>query len=499
MMAQQAADILAQLEGFGSPEILVVGDLILDHYIFGDAERLSPEAPVPVIRRRDEKIQAGGAANVAIFLAALGARPILSGLCGRDENADKLRALLAEAGVDCRAIISSPDRPTACKTRIIGLAQHRHQQQMLRLDHEVTDPVDDGIIQAFGNALLPLIQRVPVVCIEDYNKGLLDHRLCQFIIRKAQQMGKIVLVDPALIADYSRYAGATAITPNRTEAELASGVSLKAANAEPAQLAGKLIHEHQFGTCILTLDRQGMYLQEGNNAGALHPTRPRQVYDVTGAGDMVLAMLAMSVAHGLPWAMAVDLGNVAGGLEVERFGCVPITRQEICDELNSIMGSRHKKIVSVPELKRLLLVARKSRQRVVFTNGVFDILHAGHVGYLEFARRQGDILIVGVNSDASVRGLKGPTRPVNALADRMAVLAGLEAASYVVSFDESTPENLIESVTPDILVKGSDYADKPVAGRQWVERHGGRVVLAPFLEGRSTTALIARSLESPTQ
>ncbi len=493
LSSSHATDLLQQLERCGSPEILVVGDLILDQYIFGDAERLSPEAPVPVIRRREEKIQVGGAANVAVFLAALGARPILAGVCGADAQYDRLCELCQRAGVDTSAVVSLVDRPTSCKTRIVGLAQHRHQQQMLRLDDEVTDPVSDATVRHFEAMLVPLIARVAVICIEDYNKGLLDHRLCQFIIAEARKTGKVVLVDPALIKDYSRYRGAHAITPNRTEAELASGLKIDTPDREAPLLSTQLIHSHQFDSCILTLDRQGMYVQHKNQPGTYHPTRPRQVYDVTGAGDMVLAMLAMAVANGISWEHAVDLGNVAGGLEVERFGCVPIDRSEIVGELQAIIGLDHDKTPPLDKLLAMVAAARRSDKKIVFTNGVFDVLHAGHVSYLKFARQQGDMLIVGVNSDASVQALKGLNRPINPLEDRLAVLAGLEAVSYVISFSDATPESLIKAITPDVLVKGADYADKPVVGRQWVQDHGGRVVLAPFLPGRSSSATIKRA------
>jgi D-beta-D-heptose 7-phosphate kinase/D-beta-D-heptose 1-phosphate adenosyltransferase len=491
--ASHAMELLQELEQCRSPEILVVGDLILDRYVYGDAERLSPEAPVPVIRQRREHIQVGGAANVAVFLSALGARPVLSGICGADVQYRQLSELCRNAGVDTSAIVPLDDRPTSCKTRIVGLAQHRHQQQMLRLDDEVTDPVSDATIRRFEGLLLPLIDRAAVICIEDYNKGLLDHRLCQFIIGQARRAGKMVLVDPALIKDYSRYDKAHVVTPNRTEAELASGVRINSIDDEAPRLAAALIDAHGFDLCILTLDRHGMYLQRRGQPGSYHPTRPRQVYDVTGAGDMVLAMLAMAAASGISWEHAVDLGNVAGGLEVERFGSVPVSREEIICELQAVIGLDHDKMPSLDKLLAIVDAARRNGKKIVFTNGVFDVLHAGHVSYLTYARRQGDILIVGVNSDASVRALKGPSRPINNLDDRLLVLAGLEAVSYVVSFSEATPEALIKAITPDVLVKGSDYADKPVVGRQWVQDHGGQVVLAPFLPGRSSSATIERA------
>ena len=474
---------------------MLVGDVMLDEYIYGYAERLSPEAPVPVVQEKYREQRPGGAGNVAQGLAALGAEVLCVSVCGDDFQGRLLRDLFATIKVNTEGLIACKDRPTTSKTRLIGLAQHRHPQQMLRLDQETTNGVtaeQEEQLLAFVRAQLP---SCAALALEDYNKGLLSAGFCQKIIAIARDLKKPVLVDPALIADYSKYDGASTITPNRFEAERASGLKLSESVADAPALAKALLEKHHLETCLLTLDRHGMYLLERGKAGEPIPTRPRNVYDVTGAGDMVLAALAMAVASGATWSQAAAIANIAGGLEVEKFGIVPITKDEIIDELHRLDTDSRGKERTAAQLAKELGRRRKSapEQKVVFTNGVFDILHAGHVQYLEFARKQGDLLVVGVNSDESVKRLKGPTRPVNTLADRMAVLAGLQAVDYVVSFGEETPAELIVQVQPDVLVKGEDYAGKEVVGREVVEGHGGKVVLAPFLQGRSTTGMIERA------
>ncbi len=487
-------ELRKMLEGFAQPRILVVGDLILDQYIYGDAERLSPEAPVPVVRERYREQRVGGAGNVALFLAALGAKPTVVGICGNDDNGRRLGDLLVKAGVSITGLVTASNRPTSSKTRVVGLAQHRHQQQMLRLDHEVTEPISENIQSRLLEIIDAELSQHTIVCVEDYNKGLFAGDLCGLIIDMARQRGLEVLVDPAAISDYRRYQQATAITPNRAEAQLATGRPMRSA-ADASAVADHLMKQLNLDACVLTLDRDGMYLQQGTEPGQLHATRPRTVYDVTGAGDMVLAMLALARAQKAPWSATVDLGNIAGGLEVERFGCVPLTRQEVISELTRLEGHGDSKIRTLAELATELKSRKQAGERICFTNGVFDILHAGHVQYLQFARAQADILVVGVNSDASVRRLKGNARPVNPLADRLAVLAGLDSVSYLVAFDADTPLELIQSISPDVLVKGSDYGDKTVVGREWVESSGGHVTLAPFLPGRSTTQVIEKVAE----
>jgi D-beta-D-heptose 7-phosphate kinase/D-beta-D-heptose 1-phosphate adenosyltransferase len=495
----QPHDLIALVEKWTRPRIMLLGDVMVDEYIYGDAERLSPEAPVPVVQERYREQRAGGAGNVAAGLATLGAQVLCVSVCGNDFQGRLLKDLFTKLGVTTDGLIQCPDRPTTSKIRLVGLAQHRHPQQMLRLDQETTNPVtadQEAALVAYIQKELPTCD---ALALEDYNKGLLTPTFCQKVIAIARQLKKPVLVDPALIADYSKYDGASTITPNRFEAEKATGLHLADSVDAAPMLAKTLVDKHHLDTCLLTLDRHGMFLLESGKPGEHIPTRPRNVYDVTGAGDMVLAALTMAIATGATWLQAAQIANVAGGLEVEKFGIVPITKDELIDELHRQDTNSRGKERTAPQLAKELDRRRKSHPdaKIVFTNGVFDILHAGHVQYLEFSRKQGDVLIVGVNSDDSVRKLKGPTRPVNPLNDRMTVLAGLQSVDYVVPFDEDTPATLIAALQPDILIKGDDYAHKEVVGRDVVESRGGKVILAPFLQGRSTTNVINKTNAKP--
>lgn len=492
--------------GGTKPRVMLIGDVMVDEYIYGDAERLSPEAPVPVVQERYREQRAGGAGNVAAGLAALGAEVLCVSVCGEDFQGRLLIEMMQKIGVKTEGILRCQDRPTTSKIRLVGLAQHRHPQQMLRLDQEVTSKLSREQVERLMGYVRQELPSCAALAVEDYNKGLLSEELTREVIGLARQIGKPVLVDPALHADYAKYQGASTITPNRYEAEKASGLKLADSLEGAPLLAETLLKRLNLETCLLTLDRHGMYLlekgdveagREGKHIG----TRPRTVYDVTGAGDMVLAAMTMAVACGASWIQAAMIANIAGGLEVEKFGIVPIKPGEIIEELHRQEGDTKGKertaaqVVKDLERRRRAGSSTGSAPVIVFTNGVFDILHAGHVRYLEFSKKQGDVLVVGVNSDASVKRLKGPARPVNGLEDRMAVLAGLQAVDYVVSFEEDTPQQLVEMVQPDVLVKGEDYAGKEVVGREVVEGRGGKVVLAPFLAGRSTTGTIERLKE----
>jgi len=483
---------LSQLvRSFAGRRVLLIGDLILDRYVYGDAERISPEAPVPVLRTVERFDRVGGSANVAACLRALGCTVACAGIVGSDVAGDVLIGLLNELGVDCGGIVRSRNRPTTTKTRLIGLAQHRHRQQLMRLDDEWTRPLEPEEAAALTRQLEQAVAQVDVVCVEDYDKGVVSQALVEAVASLARRLSKPILVDPARLKDYGRYAGATILTPNRSELFLAVGDDVDGI-PEIAKRAETLRTQVSVETVVVTLDRDGALLVGAGGWKHL-PTRPRSVYDNTGAGDAVLAMLAAAVAAGAELQDAVRLANIAGGLEVEKFGCVPITTDEVLAELRLEHSRRAGKLRTADELVAELTLRRDRGETVVFTNGCFDILHAGHVDLLARARQEGSMLVVGLNSDTSVRTLgKGADRPINSERDRAAVLGALEAVDYVVLFDEPTPEALLRRVKPDVLVKGADWADKGVVGREFVESYGGRVVVAPLLEGRSTTGTIER-------
>jgi D-beta-D-heptose 7-phosphate kinase/D-beta-D-heptose 1-phosphate adenosyltransferase len=334
-----------------------------------------------------------------------------------------------------------------------------------------------------------------VLCIEDYNKGLLPPEVCRAAIDLARQRKIPILVDPARIEDYSKYSGASAITPNRTEAEVASGLPTQKPEQYQA-CAEKLLTALDLDAAILTLDRHGAYLATRDGVRRWLQTKQRNVYDVSGAGDMVLSVLAIARASGADWTDSVALANVAGGLEVERFGSVPVTRQEITQELLSEAREQLGKQRPLHQLLIELQRHRASGKKIVFTNGCFDLIHLGHVKYFQFAKREGDLLVVGVNTDASIRRLKGDKRPIISEIDRLGVLEELQSIDYLVLFEQDTPLELVRAIRPDVLVKGADYADQEIVGADLVRGWGGRVALAPLIDGRSTSTVIQRILQA---
>lgn len=490
-------DLLTTVTDLGSPRVLLVGDFVLDSYVYGDALRISPEAPVQVLKVVDRQYSCGGAASVAADIMALGAECRCVGVLGADPNGALLRKLLDTAGADTSGLLELHDRPTTSKQRLIGLAQHRHRQQLLRMDEEKSDLLDEATTRRLLDLCMERLAETDVICLQDYNKGVLSPSLCRRIIDAAAAAQKTVLVDPPMISDYSRYAGASLITPNRREASQAAGIDIQSID-DASRAAEILIDRFHLGGVVITLDKEGAYLKT-HDISAHVPTVARSVYDVTGAGDVVLAMLAVSLAAGCDHMTAVELANIAGGIEVEKFGVATVTIAEIVDELAVSRRTQAGKIQDLDSLLRELQYHRYRKQKIVFTNGCFDVLHRGHVEYLQFCRRQGDIVVVGLNSDRSVKQIKGPDRPINNENDRAAVLAALEMVDYIVIFDEPTPLQLITRVAPDVLVKGEDWADKGVVGREFVEARGGKVSLAPMVAGRSSTATIERmkALKTP--
>jgi D-beta-D-heptose 7-phosphate kinase/D-beta-D-heptose 1-phosphate adenosyltransferase len=460
---------------FSKLRVLVAGDAMLDEYWFGDTARISPEAPVPVVRARSAEQRPGGAANVALNVAALGARSTLAGVIGQDERGAQLVRVLEERGVRCE-LFRSPQLPTIHKLRVLA-----RSQQLLRIDAEQSL---QACADEFGSLYARLVKQADVVILSDYAKGTLCR--VEELIAAARAANIPVLIDPKG-TDFKRYRGAYALTPNRSEFEAVAGRSTD--ETELLRKGAALRAELDLDLLLVTRGEQGMTLFEQDAEPLTLPTRAREVFDVTGAGDTVIALLGAGVAAGLAPADAAALANLGAGIVVGKIGAASASRSELQRALHA-QGSGGRGLVDVPELVALVAEAKARGERVVFTNGCFDILHAGHVSYLEEAKSCGDRLIVAVNDDDSVSRLKGASRPVNSLADRMAVLAGLASVDWVVPFSDDTPAELIAKIVPDVLVKGGDYRVEQIAGGDTVLKNGGEVRVLGFKPGRSTSALI---------
>lgn len=501
--------LLSLLNTISTPKVLLIGDFMLDNYLYGNTERISPEAPVMVLNVTEREERPGGAGSVAVNLAALGAEVSCLGVVGNDSNGVRLREMLSELkGIDTKGLLSVEGRPTTFKQRVIGLTQHRHRQQLVRIDEECSVAIDSDVQNELMGLFERLLDACDVVCLEDYNKGVLCDSFCQEIIQRARACDKGVLIDAAMISDYSRYKGAWLVKPNRSELALVTGID--ACDEESfGRAARQLSQSYDIENIVVTLDKQGacVYCRDANMANEqpcveMVPTRPRSVYDGTGAGDMFLSALVLLAGNG-PWTQdcggatiseMVHVANVAGGLEVERFGCVGITREEVVADIISQSRPLAGKLRSLKALVSELQWHRQHDMKIVFTNGCFDLLHPGHIGLLSAAKAQGDVLVVAINSDRSVRNIKGPKRPILKEQDRAALLSALEAVDYVIIFDSPDPLELIEAVSPDVLVKGSDWTGA-VVGQDWVESHGGKVVLVELSKGFSTTGIIEQVID----
>ncbi|MGD8910236.1 MAG: bifunctional D-glycero-beta-D-manno-heptose-7-phosphate kinase/D-glycero-beta-D-manno-heptose 1-phosphate adenylyltransferase HldE [Chromatiales bacterium] len=464
------------IPSFDQARILVVGDVMLDRYWHGDTGRISPEAPVPVVRVCDDENRPGGAGNVALNIAALGGGVTLTGLVGRDEPSEALERMLDAAGVSCRL-----DRldgfPTITKLRIIS----RHQQ-LIRLDFEDGFPIEssEALLQHYKS----LLMECDLVVLSDYNKGTLQNT--QGFIQAARAAGKRVLVDPK-VRDFERYRGATLVTPNLSEFEAMAGECKD--QEELVRRGEEVMIQYELEALLITRGEHGMTLLQRGQAPRHMPTHAREVFDVTGAGDTVISVLAAGLAAELPLDAATHLANVAAGVVVGKLGTASVS----VDELKSALLEQHvthRGVVAEEELMRVAQAARMQGEKLVFTNGCFDILHAGHVTYLEQASRLGDRLVVAVNVDETVRRLKGADRPVNNLERRMTVLAALSCVDWVVPFSEETPERLICRLKPDFLVKGGDNVPDNIPGARCVRENGGKVMVMDYVDNVSTTGLI---------
>lgn len=467
---------------FGAPHVLVIGDVMLDKYVWGEVERISPEAPVPVLRTACQTQHPGGAANVAMNLAGLGVQATLLGIGGGDEDQRTLECLLSDAGVKS-SIAVCPATRTTSKLRVLA-----GQQQLLRLD---CDPEHGDYNRAADVLLqdaLEALSGVSAVVLSDYAKGALNHRVCRAIIGEARRLQLPVVVDPKG-NDFTRYRGATTICPNARELALATGES--AGELKRLLVVGqKLVASLDLQHLLVTLGAKGIAILRQDSCTHL-PATARQVFDVSGAGDTVVAVVAAAAAARLPVELAVQAANLAAGVVIGKVGTVPIQREELLGVLPQASDRiSDEKVVALQALQERVAGWRSRGLRVVFTNGCFDLLHVGHVRLLQQARRMGDRLIVALNSDRSVRRLKGRSRPIVNAADRAQVLAAITAVDAVVVFDEETPLLLIEALRPDVLVKGGDYTEDEVVGAAQVRAWGGRLELVPLAAGRSTTDLI---------
>ena len=480
-------DLISAIQQLSNPRIAVVGDFMIDRYIFGDAERVSPEAPVPVVHATAEQDRLGGAGNVAANLVGLGAQVLCCGVHGADSSGEQLCELLKELGANTGAMIECSDRPTIQKIRVMA-----RNQQMLRVDREDACPLSAASEQQLQDKLFAADW--DAIVLSDYGKGCLSHEFTQSLIAEAQRRGVPSLVDPKH-KNLSRYANATMVTPNRSEAEWSAGCPMSSLDAVK-QEGSKLCVDAQLQSLLITLGAEGMYLLDADGSATHIPTFARQVYDVTGAGDTVISALAISLASGYDSITAMHLANAAAGIAVSKVGTTMVGREELLRYLRSSTPAG--KVVAETD-EQLLAITEHFRlegRKVVFTNGCFDILHAGHVRYLRAARGLGDVLVLGLNDDDSVSRLKGADRPYNKLEDRAEVLAALEFIDLVVPFADDTPESLVQKICPDVLVKGADYKDKGVAGAEFVKKNGGDVEFIDILPGRSTTKIAERIRES---
>ncbi len=484
------------LSNIGRPNIMLVGDFMLDKYVWGEVNRISQEAPIPVLNVASEEIRPGGAGSVASNLAHLGANIFCYGAIGNDNEGRLLLDNLNDLGVDTEGIVQDSDRPTTVKVRMMGHLQSAGKgiQQLLRIDYEKTDDIEEEKQEVIINKIEDKIQQVDIVLISDMNKGLLSRRILDAVIKSGKDHNVPVIVDPGLTKDYGIYRGATAITPNRFETKLSTGIKITDVNSMKS--AGKkLLEENLFEYIIITADKDGMFLYSRDGKCKLISTVPKDVYDVSGAGDMVLSVFGFVVGSKNSFEDAAMIANVAAGVEVGKIGAVPISKSEILSELMGGSNPLYTKIKVLDELEEILNRHRKENKKIVFTNGCFDILHVGHIEYLKFSRKQGDVLVIGLNTDRSVREQKGDKRPFVSEDERARLISALEDVDYVILFDELTPEKLIRRVKPDVLVKGEDWKEKGVVGREFVESYGGKVILAPLVKDVSTTDIVSRILE----
>ena len=465
---------------------LVIGDVMLDRYLMGNVNRISPEAPVPVVLLKKSEDRAGGAANVAANLSGLGLHTQIIGCIGEDDAGHTLNKLMMENGIDTSHIMKSKFRPTVSKTRVMG-----GNQQIVRIDDEssaIFNPQESA--ELLTQVALALSAKPFMVILSDYAKGLLSDNTCKAIIQQCRAIGIPVIADPKG-HDYSKYKGANALTPNKKETAEACNVPMHETEAL-LQAAQQLKDRLGLDFIAVTRGEEGISYIDHEQIQHISATA-KKVFDVSGAGDTVIATLAAGMMHGLNTHDALQLANIAAAIVVGKVGTVPVSQIELLQALVSENKlSQADKICDKTQLMSLISQWKANHEKIVFTNGCFDLLHAGHVTYLEAAKKTGDKLILGLNTDRSVNALKGPTRPVIHEQDRARVLAALASVDAVILFDEDTPINLINAIQPDVIAKGSDYTEAQVVGAKEVKSWGGRVALIDLVAGRSTSGILKK-------
>lgn len=471
------------------PKFMVIGDLILDEYIWGGVNRISPEAPVPVLESRSENLTLGGAANVANNLIALGCEVHLVGAIGQDEKGDRLLSLIEERGIFTQGIYRFVHRPTTSKIRIIA-----HNQQILRIDKEDNRPITEETENKIIKFVNDTMAEVSGVICSDYQKGILTEKVIKKIVHRAKNCKKQVIVDPKK-AEFGLYKGATVITPNQMEVEQA--VPIKINDEIDLERAGEyLLTLTKAKALLVTRGKDGMTLYMEKEKPVNIPTVAKEVYDVTGAGDTVVSVFAMTSAVGFNYQESAWLSNMAASIVVGKVGTAVATLDEINEYLQDEMLRTSHTVLGLDELKKISSLSKSTGKKIVFTNGCFDLLHGGHIEFLQKAKALGDLLIVGVNSDESVRSIKGDGRPIKNQKERTDILSALKYIDYITVFNEPTPKDLIREIRPDILVKGDDYRIDEVVGREIVEGYGARVELIPIVKGLSTTKTVEKILEN---
>ena len=466
------------------PNILVIGDLMIDNYLWGETNRISPEAPVQIVNVERETKVLGGAGNVAHNLKTLGANVEVLSVIGGCEISEQLQHLLREVGINSNNLVVQNDRITSKKTRIIS-----SHQQVIRYDIESAEDISIHSEKLLIDKFKSILKNFDLVILSDYGKGVLTEYITQEVINTANSNKIKVIVDPKG-SDYSKYKSAHLLTPNKIEASEATGINISDEKSLINALTN-LKENYELNCALITLSEEGIAIYDDKFSS--YPTLAKEVFDVTGAGDTVIAALGYALAANLDISEAVIFANLAAGIVVGKIGSATTSFEEIANyELSLNLPLSEQKIVSSNQLMPILDEYKKNNKQIVFTNGCFDILHAGHVRYLENAKKLGDILIVGINSDDSVKRLKGKSRPINSLDDRSLIIASLSSVDYVVSFEEDTPLNLIKSIVPDILVKGGDYKDKDVIGSNIAKK----LVIIDFIEGKSTSNTIMKILEN---